>query len=317
MKVFIAGATGALGLPLARELVRLGHQVTGLTRTPSKRASIEQVGASAAIADVYDEPALVEVIRASGATHVVYALTALPKAGPMKPADLDATNRLRIEGTATLLRASIAAGVRRIVAESFVNIYGVGDHGTAPLDETAVRRAEHRSRTMERAVEATESLERQLLEANGRGRIEAVILRYAGFYGAGTDSTRVRFDQVRRRKAPVIRHDQGLLPFIHLDDAVAATIAALERGRAGGVYNVADDEAASLSDVTREMARIVGAPAPRQVPRWVVRLAMPFVAEFAATRLPLSNARARRELGWAPRFPTYREGLREVATHLA
>src|SRR5262245_8984392 len=135
MKVFIAGSTGALGLPLVRELVARGHEVIGLTRSPTKRSLLENIGAQAVIADVFDAPELEGAVRAAAPTHVVHLLTALPKSGPLRAADVATTNELRITGTANLLRAAVAAGARRIVGESFTAVYGYGDLGERPRDE--------------------------------------------------------------------------------------------------------------------------------------------------------------------------------------
>jgi len=315
MRIFVAGGSGALGVPLVRALARNGTQVTALTRTPGKRPALEALGAAVAVADVFDVAELDQALRAAAPTHVVNLLTALPKQGPMKPSDLDATNRLRTEGTRNLLRASVAAGARRLIAESFVYVYGFGDHGTTAKTEDGPFLGPHRSRGIQEGVDAMRALERQVLDANARGEIEGVILRYGGFYGADSESTRSRIAPLRRRKLPVIRHDPGLIPFIHQDDGVAATIAALDRARPGGVYNVVDDQSISLSEFTRIAASYLGAPPPRAVPFWVLKWTMPYFAAFAGTRLVLSNARAKTELGWRPGFPTCRDGLREVVGH--
>jgi nucleoside-diphosphate-sugar epimerase len=166
-------------------------------------------------------------------------------------------------------------------------------------------------------VEALRSLEEQLLAANAQGTIEAVVLRYGMTYGPENASTLYMIDMLRKRWLPLVRGAKGIGSFIHVDDAATATIAALERGRPGAIYNIVDDEPVSLNDYLIALAQATGARRPLALPRWLVALAAPLAATMAETRLPLSNARARRELDWRPRFPSYREGLREVARQLA
>lgn len=312
MKVFVAGATGALGLPLVRELVARGHEVIGLTRSPAKRSLLENVGARVVVADVFDAPELESAVRAASPTHVVHMLSALPKNGPLRTAEVAATNELRVTGTANLLRAAIAAGARRIVGESFSAVYGYGDLGERPRDEDdlpPVRETDDGARAV---IEALRSLEDQLLAANAQGAIEAVVLRYGMTYGPENASTLYMIDMLRKRWLPLVRGAEGIGSFVHVDDAATATIAALERGRPGAIYNIVDDEPVSLNTYLSALAQASGARRPLAVPRWLVGLAAPLAAGMAQTRLPLSNARARRELDWRPRFPSYREGLRQV-----
>jgi len=143
------------------------------------------------------------------------------------------------------------------------------------------------------------------------------VLRYGLFYGPGNPPTEEMIALVRRRRVPVVRGDRGQLPYIHLDDAVAATVAALERGSSGSAYDIVDDHPTSFSDVVAEMAQIVGAPRPFTVPAWLPRLVSPYMARMLMTELRLSNEQARRDLGWAPRFPSYREGLRQTIERAA
>jgi nucleoside-diphosphate-sugar epimerase len=317
MKVFVAGATGALGLPLVRELVARGHEVIGLTRSPAKRPLLENIGARAVVADVFDTAELEGAVRAAAPTHVVHMLSALPKNGPLRTADIAATNELRITGTANLLRAAIAARAQRIVGESFSAVYGYGDLGERPRDEDdlpPVREADAGARA---AIEALRSLEEQLLAANARGEIEAVVLRYGMTYGPENASTLYMVDMLRKRWLPTMRGAAGVGSFVHVEDAATATIAALEHGLPGAIYNIVDDQPVSLNTYLSALAQATGARRPLAVPGWLVRLAAPLAAEMAHTRLPLANARARRELNWRPRFSTYREGLQQVAQQLA
>jgi nucleoside-diphosphate-sugar epimerase len=152
-------------------------------------------------------------------------------------------------------------------------------------------------------------MEAQILDASRRGAIEGVVLRYGLFYGPGNPATDRMIQLVRRRRLPVVRHDPGLLPLIHLEDAISATIAALDRAPSGSAYDIVDDRPASMSEFVAGIAQQAGAPRPFAVPLWLPRLISPFMAGFMAIRLPLSNAKARAELGWAPKYPTWREGL--------
>ena len=295
MKVFVAGASGTIGIPLVKALVAAGHQVTALTRSPEKQDKLRRLGATPAIADALDPEALRSAVLAAGPTHVIHQLTALPKEGPSRASDLIATNRLRIDGTRNLLEASIRAGARRFIGGSFALLPGA-DARPAP-------------QRINEAADATRSMESQILEASRSNKIEGIVVRYGLFYGPTNPSTTKMIEMIRKHRFPTIRGDQGQLPFIHLDDAVSATVAALNHGTPGATYDVVDDQAISISDAVRLIAEHIGAPPPRSMPAWVLRLLMPYRARMLSTRLPLSNAKARTELRWRPMFPTLREGL--------
>jgi nucleoside-diphosphate-sugar epimerase len=317
MNIFVAGATGTLGLPLVRALVAQGHHVVGMTRSPKKRGLLEGMGASAALADALDAEALEQAVRAAAPTHVVHLLTALPKNGPMRAADLVSTNELRIKGTANLLRAAIAAGAKRIVAESFVGVYGYGDLGAQPRGEDDLPPLREQDAGLREVSEALRSLEQQLLSANAQQQIEAVVLRYGMLYGLESPATRSFLAMLQRRRLPLPRNTHGLASFVQLDDAVSATIAALERGRPGTIYNIVDDDPVGFADFLLAAAQTTGAPRPWMLPRWLMRLAAPMALKSMSTRLPVSNALARHELGWRPRFPSYRQGLAQLARDLS
>jgi nucleoside-diphosphate-sugar epimerase len=295
MRIFIAGGTGTIGVPLARALVASGHEVHALTRSPHKAEEIRSMGAVPAVADALDAVALTRVVLNARPTHVIHQLTALPKEGPRRASDLAATNRLRSQGTKNLLDASIRAGARRIVGGSFAPFQ-------APLPANAPR-------DVVDGAEALRSMEAQILEASRRGAIEGVVLRYGMFYGPGNPSIAHMIRLLKKRMLPVVRGDKGLLPFIHLDDAVDATIAALERAPASSAYDIVDDQAVSMSEAVMLLAQAAGAPRPIAVPAWVPRLLSPYVAGFMSIRIPLSNAKARADFGWRPRYPTLRDGL--------
>jgi len=298
MNVFIAGGSGAIGVPLIRVLIAGGHQVTALTRSTAKADRLRTLGATPAIADALDMEALRRVVVAARPMHVVHQLTALPKGGPRSARDLEPTNRLRIDGTRNLLEASLAAGARRLVVGSF-----------APLGDI---RTEDLPPEVRPAADAVRAMESQALEASRSGQIEAVVLRYGLFYGPDTASTAQMIAMARRRMLPRIKDDRSLLPWIHIDDAARATVAALDAGQPGTIYDIVDDRPVSFSEIVAALASAAGAPRPIAIPAWLLRLAMPYMAGMIALRAPLSNDKATRDLGWRPVFPTIDEGLAQT-----
>jgi len=313
MHVFVAGATGAMGVPLVRRLVAAGHRVTGLTRSEAKRPLLERLGATVAVGDVFDRERLGAVLQQARPDAVVHLLTALPEQGPMRASDLVATNRLRGEGTKNLVEASIAAGVRRLVAESIVLVYGFGQHGPERLtEEHPVARSSPRP-WLQPTIDGGLALEETVLSAARAGKLEGVVLRYGFVYGAEAGSTRLTLRMVKQRRMPLVGDGSGLWSWIHLEDAATATLAALERGHSGEVYNIVDDEPVTWSDYLPHLAQVLGAPRPWRLPVWLFRLVAPYAVIALTSRIPVSNAKARRELGWQPRYPTYREGLASLS----
>ncbi len=313
MKVFVAGATGTLGVPLVRELVALGHQVTGLTRSETKRPVLEELGASVAISNALDEDAIVRTIRESGPDMVVHLLTAIPPNGPMRAADMAVTNRLRVEGTEYLLRAAITAGAKRIVAESMILAYGYGDHGIGRKSEEDPLRPVGLVAGTRETVDALWSLENQVIGAGKKKQIESVVLRFGLLYGPSVPTTVSNLQLLRMRKLPVVGSGAATMSWVHVKDAVSAIVAALERGQSGEVYNIVDDEPASYKDFLLYAAEVTGATRPRSLPLWFLRLTAPYAAAFLSTRLNVSNEKAKRELGWHLRFPGYKEGIKDLA----
>ncbi len=294
MKVFVAGGSGTIGVPLVRTLMTSGHQVTAMTRSSDKQAELRALGAVPALVDALDRQSLVAAVAGASPTHVVHQLTALPKQGPRSARDVEATNRLRIEGTRNLLEASVNAGVRRFLVGSFALL---SPRESAPAESE------------DEAAAAVRSMEGQVMEATARGSIEGVVVRYGMFYGLETPSTVKMVEMVRKRRLPVVRGDGGLLPVIHLDDAVSATVAALIHAPAGSVYDIVDDQAVSMTQIVEAVAEYTGSAAPFRVPAWLIRLIAPYMARMISMRMPLSNAGAKTELGWKPKYPTMRDGL--------
>jgi nucleoside-diphosphate-sugar epimerase len=310
MKVFVAGASGAMGRPLVRQLVAAGHEVTGMTRREERAAALREAGADAVVCDVFDAAALESALVAASPEVVVHQLTALPPRLDYKAKDdpLAATNRVRSEGTRNLLAAAKAAGARRLVAESVAFLYapegGWVKGEEAPLFHGAPG-------PFGGAVEALADLERQVSAAEG---IEGVVLRYGWLYGPGTYFERAgsQTEEALKRRMPIVGKGTGTFSFVQIEDAAAATVAAVERG-APGTYNVVDDEPAPMREWVPVFAEAVGAKRPFRVPVWLARLIAGTAAAESATQLRgASNARAKRELGWQPSYPSWRQGFRDA-----
>ncbi len=313
MKVFVAGASGAVGTALVGELVKRGHEVTGLTRTASKRPLLERLGATAAVADALDRVGITAAVRDAAPEGVVSLLTSLPQNGPTRISHLEPTNRLREEGTRNLLAAAIGAGARRFVGESIVFIYGYGDLTPGSVSESQPPGKE-RQPGLQRAIDAIVSSERQVQDATEQGLIEGIRLRFGLYQGVGAPSSRYMFQMARRRMLPVIGDGRALHPWIELTDAARAVADALDRAEPGSVFNVVDDEPVEFRDYAAALARLAGAKPPLRVPYPLARLAIPYGAMFLSRpRLPVSNERLKRELGWRAQFPTYREALAPLA----
>jgi nucleoside-diphosphate-sugar epimerase len=310
VRVFVAGASGAVGRPLVRRLVEGGHEVTGMTRREERAEALRADGANAVVADVFDEPRVREAIAAAGPEAVVHQLTALPERMNFRKRDLfEPTNRVRTEGTRILIDAARAAGARRFVAQGIAFAYRPG--GERVTSEDAPLMGREVPGAFGGAMVSIAELERAVLDAPG---MDGLVLRYGWFYGPGTHYGEggSLWSDVRRRRFPVIGSGAGVYSFIHVDDAASATVAALE-GRPQGVYNVTDDDPAPMSEWLPAYAEAIGARPPRRVPVWVARLmAGKAIASMAETLPGASNARARRELGWQPRWSSWREGFRDA-----
>lgn len=312
MKVFVAGATGAVGRPLLEQLVSAGHEVHGLTRTEEKAGAIRETGATAVIGDVFDTGRMKEAISVTGAEVVIATLNALPKAGPRRAEDLSATNRLRTEGIGSLLEAATATGVKRFVAENFIGTYGYNKPGMIVTEDEPVMRSAGDD-PVSQVIEAMAALEEQIFTASGKGEIEGIVLRCGGFYGPFVASTVAMMQSLRAKRLPIVGGGKGHFPWLHVDDAAAAFVAAAAQGRPGAAYNIVDDDPVTWGEYIAGAARAIGAPKPPRLPRWVARFAGAYAAAVINSELVVSNHKAKEELGWSPGFPSYREGWADVA----
>jgi len=312
MRIFVAGATGALGQQLLPQLVWAGHQVTGMTRTPAKVDLIRSFGAEAAVADALDADAVAQAVARAEPEVIVHQLTALTGDFDLRHFDrtFAETNRLRTEGTDHLLAAGRAVGARRVVAQSFAGWPGPRTGGPIKTEDDPF------DPDPPRAVRPTLEAIRHLEQAvTGIDWGVGIALRYGGFYGPGTslssDPSASMVGPLRKRQFPIVGDGGGIWSFVHIEDAATATARAIEHGD-GGIYNVTDDEPAPVRDWLPELARSVGARPPRHVPRWLGRLLAGEVATVMMTEIRgASNEKARRELGWQPRFSSWRQGFAE------
>lgn len=307
MRVFVAGATGAIGRQLVPRLAAAGHEVHGMTRSKAKQALLRELGAVPVVADALDPDQVAEAVGTARPEVIVHQLTAIGNVDTRHmERDFALTNRLRTEGTDHLLSAGHAVGVRRFVAQSNAAVYA--------RTGAAVKREEDPfdpspAREFQANVAAIRHLEEAVLGARWT---EGIALRYGWFYGPGTAIApgEEQYELIRKRKFPVVGDGGGVWSFIHVADAAEATVAAIERG-SRGAYNVVDDDPAAVAEWLPAMAQTFGAKRPRRVPRFVGRLFAGETGVVMMTELRgASNAKAKRELGWRPAYPSWREGLR-------
>ena len=317
MKIFVAGATGAIGRPLIRQLVAAGHQVTGMTRRPEKVSWLERQGAEAVVCDALDAEATKAAVRSAQPEVVIDELTDLPPRmnvfrfkrfyDRMKP--------LKEVAPHALLDAAIEVGAERHIMQSVAFSYEPGPHShdihpehdppylTAPKPWSEVlpgfARAEWR--------------------VSQEPSLQGIVLRYGFFYGPGTGicAEGSVADDIRRRRLPLVGDGAGVYSFIHVEDAAAATVLAAEKAERG-IYNVVDDNPLAMREWVPTYAEMLGAKPPRSVPRWLARLATgPIATHLSTTLRGASNAKIRETLGWEPRYPDAREGLREDLERVA
>ena len=309
MKVFLAGASGAIGRRLVPQLIEAGHQVTAITRSKEKLSELSDLGAEPVLCDVFDAGRLGSVVAQAEPDAVINQLTDLPQSlNPRKLGEYyAANNRVRREGTRNLLDAARGAGVRRFLVQGAA--YWYAQTGGPVKTEEAPLYLEAPA-PIGPAVETIKEVEDAVLSADG---IEGIVLRYGMFYGPGTwyakDEDIGR--QVRKRRYPMIGHGEGTYSFIHVDDAASATVAALERARPG-VYNVVDDDPATAAEWMLVYAEVLGAKRPPRVPAFVARLiAGDAIVKWSLGLRGASNERIKRELGWHPRYESWRRGFFE------
>jgi nucleoside-diphosphate-sugar epimerase len=311
VKVFVAGATGAIGKQLVPMLVERRHEVTGMTRTPAKADLIRSLGARPVVADALDPEAVAQAVAEAEPEAVIHQLTAIDAGSISRSVDkvFTLTNRLRTEGTDHLLAAARAVGAKRFIAQSFAGWPFERTGGPVKTEEDPLQASPPKS--VAQTLGAIRYLEGTV---TGADEIEGLVLRYGGFYGPGT-SLGVNPDgeqtkMIRKRRFAVVGNGAGIWSLVHIQDAASATAAAVERGEPG-LYNVVDDEPVPVSVFLPELAEAIGAKPPRHLPRWLGRLLAGEGMTIMMTEVRgASNAKAKRELGWEPRYPSWRQGFR-------
>jgi nucleoside-diphosphate-sugar epimerase len=306
MRVFVAGGSGALGRRLVPQLVARGHQVTATATSAARLGTLEQLGAAGVVMDGLAAASVGEAVAAARPDAIVHQMTGLAAAHAGKP-DLKhpdrffaATIRLRTEGTDHLLAAAEATGVSRVVAQSFGAFNGIREGGWVKTEEDPLDPGPAGAR---QGAAAVRYLEDVVVKAGGAA------LRYGSFYGPGATEDQVAL--VRRRMFPLVGGGTGYLSWVHLDDAASATVLAVEQ-QATGVFNIVDDEPAPAREWLPYLAACAGAKPPRRVPVWVARLLAGDMAVIMMTEgRGFANAKAKRELGWKLRYPSWRQGFRE------
>jgi 2-alkyl-3-oxoalkanoate reductase len=315
MKVFVAGATGVLGRALVPQLVAGGHEVVGMTRSAAKQDLVRSLGARPVVADALDPDAVAGAVASAEPEVIVHQLTAL--SGPMGIRDARhperfsgaiMTNRLRTEGTDHLLAAGRAVGARRFVAQSFGAFRWARTGGPALSEDVPVD--PNPPEALRAALAGILHVEREVPAIEWG---EGLVMRYGGFYGPGTSVSlapdAAMAAPVRKRRFPIVGDGGGVMSYVHVDDAAAATAIAVERGRPG-IYNIVDDEPAPQREWLPALASALDAKPPRRIPRWLGRLAAGEAATLVMTDVKgASNAKAKRELGWTLRYPSWRQGF--------
>jgi 2-alkyl-3-oxoalkanoate reductase len=310
MRVLVAGATGVIGRPLVKQLREAGHDVVGTTRSEERAETIRKLGGEPVVVDARDTDALRRVVIEARPEVVINQLTNLPQRLDYKRAKetFGPTTELRGKVGPALVGAAAEAGARRLIAQSVCFFYASTGKRAHSEDDPLIELPPEM--TAAQGVIALEALERSTVETPG---LQGVVLRYGFFYGPGSAyaADGAWAEDVRRRRFPIVGKGTGIFSYIHMDDAVSATIAALDRGT--GIYNVCDDDPATLSEWLPAYAEALGAERPRRVPVWLARLVAGKQAAGMSTTLEgASNEKAKRELGWQPKYPSWRQGFREA-----
>jgi 2-alkyl-3-oxoalkanoate reductase len=308
MRIFLAGATGAVGRRLVPQLVARGHEVTATTRTAAKVDLLRDLGAEPVVVDGLDAVAVGEAVARAEPDVIVHQMTALTGAIDIKHFDkmFATTNELRTKGTDHLIAAATAAGVGRMVVQSYTNWTNIREGGPIKTEDDPLDPQPPAQQTQ--SLAAIRYQEKAVLDAP----LEGIALRYGNFYGPGASDAMA--EVLRKRQFPIVGAGTGIWSWIHVDDAASATVAALERG-ARGTYNVVDDDPAPVSEWLPFLAEQVGAKPPRRVPVWLGRI---FAGEVGVSMMTQvrgsSNAKAKRELDWQPAWSSWREGFRRGLT---
>jgi nucleoside-diphosphate-sugar epimerase len=312
MKVFVAGATGAVGRPLVSALIAAGHSVVGLTRTAAKAQIVLWMGAEPVIADGLDEAEIRVAIGSAKPDVVIHEMTDLAGASDLRHFDrtFASSNRLRTQGTDLLLTAAREAGVRRFVAQSYCG-WPYAKVGGAVKTETDALDPDPPAE-LRPTLDAIRYLEQRV---TGSSQPEGIVVRYGALYGPGTGMLDRRMvEQIRRRRVPLIGDGAGWCSFVHVDDAAAATVAAVDRGKPGNIYNIVDDDPAPVKEWLPALAGMLRAKPPFHLPAWIARLVAGEHLVSMMTRARAgSNAKAKMELGWRPTHPSWRQGFAAIA----
>jgi len=313
MRIFVAGATGALGSALIPALLSAGHAVTGMTRSPEKADAFRRTGAEPVVADGLNARAVRAAVITARPDVVIDQMTDLAGVTDLRHFDraFATTNRLRTEGTDHLLAAAREAGVKRFIAQSFCG-WAVSREGGAvqtEADETDPDPPHELDRTLD-ALRYLEQIVTKSVEPEG------VVLRDGSLYGPGTGMlSRAMVNELRHRRVPLIGDGTGWWSFVHIDDAASAAVAAIEHGAAGNIYNIVDDDPAQVRDWLPALAAALGAKSPLHLPAWIARfVAGEHMVAMMTQVKAASNTKAKRELGWQPIHPSWRQGFAEAAS---
>lgn len=304
MRVFVTGATGALGRHLVPGLIAAGHEVTATTRTPGKTGQLREAGAAPVVVDGLDRAAVIAAVRAAEPEVIVHQMTALADMRSLRNPDrvFAVTNELRTRGTDNLLAAAAEAGTRRVVAQGYTGWPNERSGALVKAEDDPLD-----PRVPSSAVQTLAAI-KYVEQTVPQAAPEGIVLRYGSFYGPG--ASQVLLDMLRKRQVPVVAGGTGIWSFTEITDAAAATVAAVDRGDPG-VYNIVDSDPAPVADWLPYLARVAGAKPPLRVPAWLGRLlAGEFVVTQMTTARGSSNDKARKYLGWEPRYASWREGFR-------
>jgi 2-alkyl-3-oxoalkanoate reductase len=316
MKIFVAGATGAVGRPLVSALIAAGHSVVGLTRTVAKAEIVLRMGAEPVVADGLDGVAIRTAIGSAKPDVVIHEMTDLAGASDLRHFErtFASSNRLRTLGTDLLLTAAREAGVRRFIVQSFCGWPYAPVGGTVKTE--ADRLDPDPPAALRSTLDAIRFLEQRVTSSS---QPEGIVVRYGALYGPGTGMlSPAMAAQIRHRRVPLIGNGAGWWSFVHVEDAAAATVAAVVRGKSGNIYNIVDDDPAPVKEWLPALAVVLGGKPPFHLPAWIARIvAGEHLVSMMTRSRAGSNAKAKTELGWRPAHPSWRQGFAEIARQSA